>query len=49
VAASLEAFAAAVAGKDEYPFTREEKIGNIAVLEAIARSVQSGEAVTLSY
>jgi predicted dehydrogenase len=48
VAVNLEAFAAAAAGKADYPFTREEKIGNIAVLEAIARSVESGEAVTVS-
>jgi predicted dehydrogenase len=49
VVANIEAFAAAVAGEAEYPFTREEKIGNIAVLEAIAQSVESGMPVTLSY
>jgi predicted dehydrogenase len=45
VAANIEAFADAVAGKRVYPFTRAEKIGNVAVLEAIARSVETGEAV----
>ncbi len=49
VVANIEAFAAAVAGEADYPFTREEKIGNIAVLEAIAQSVESGMPVTLSY
>lgn len=45
VAANIEAFADAVAGKRSYPFTRAEKIGNVAVLEAIARSAETGEAV----
>lgn len=48
VAANIEAFADAVAGKRVYPFTRAEKIGNIALLEAIARSVETGEAVLVS-
>ena len=45
IAANIEAFADAVAGKSVYPFTRAEKIGNVAVLEAIARSAETGEAV----
>ena len=48
VVANIEAFSAAVTGEAEYPFTREEKIGNIAVLEAIAQSVESGMPVTVS-
>jgi len=48
VTVNIEAFAAAVAGEAEYPFSREEKIGNIAVLEAIARSVESGSPVSVS-
>lgn len=47
VIANIHAFAAAVAGEAPYPFTTEEKIGNIAVLEAISRSVKSGLPVTL--
>jgi predicted dehydrogenase len=45
VAANIETFIDAVAGRCVYPFTRAEKIGNVAVLEAIARSVETGEAV----
>ena len=48
VVANINAFAAAVVGEADYPFTREEKIGNIAVLEAIALSVKSGLPVTVS-
>ncbi len=47
VVANIEAFADAVAGRSVYPFSRAEKIGNVAVLEAIARSVETGEAVTV--
>jgi predicted dehydrogenase len=36
---NLEAFADAVEGRGTYPFTDAQKIGNIAVLEAIGRSV----------
>lgn len=42
VRANLEAWARAVQGKEEYRFTNEQKIQNVAVLEAIARSVKSG-------
>jgi predicted dehydrogenase len=38
VRANLEAFAVAIAGGTPYPFTDAQKIGNIAVLEAICRS-----------
>ena len=42
VRANLEEWAAAVAGEGDYRFTDDQKIGNVAVLEAIARSVESG-------
>ena len=38
VRANVEAFAKAAAGEAPYPFTDAEKVGNIAVLEAVARS-----------
>jgi predicted dehydrogenase len=38
---NLEAFAQAIRGGAPYPFTHAEKIGNIAVLEAICRSAES--------
>jgi predicted dehydrogenase len=47
VVANISAFATAAAGEADYPFTREEKIGNIAVLEAIAQSMGSGLPVTV--
>jgi predicted dehydrogenase len=48
VRANIERFGRAVLGEDEYPFTDAEKIGNIATLEAICRSVASGSAVRLA-
>jgi predicted dehydrogenase len=42
VAANLEAFAAAVSGTAPYPITTAEKLGNIAVMEAIIESAQTG-------
>ena len=47
VRANLEAFAQAAAGGAPYPVPRSEMIHNIAVLEAIARSVGSGEATVV--
>ncbi len=47
VRANLEEWAAAVAGEGDYRFTDAQKIGNVAVLEAIARSVESGGWVTV--
>ncbi len=38
---NLQAFAAAIRGVADYPFTDAQKIGNVAVLEAIARSATS--------
>jgi predicted dehydrogenase len=38
VRVNIETFARAVAGGPPYPFTDAQKIGNIAVLEAICRS-----------
>ncbi len=48
VRANLEAFGHAVQGKADYPFTDEEKIGNIATLEAICRSAASGAPVKVA-
>ena len=48
VKANLEAFAEAIEGGADYPFTEAEKIGNIAVLEAIARSAATGELVQVA-
>lgn len=47
VRANVEAFAQAAEGSAPYPFTDVEKIGNIAVLEAICRSAASGEMVRI--
>ena len=47
VRANVEAFAKAIEGKEPYPFTDAEKIGNIAVLEAVARSAATGAAVRI--
>ena len=48
VRANVEAFAQAAEGSAPYPFTDVEKIGNIAVLEAICRSAASGEMVRIA-
>jgi len=48
VGLNLQAFAAAINGEAPYPFTDAEKIGNIAVLEAVARSVETGAVVHLA-
>lgn len=47
VRANVEAFAQAAEGSAPYPFTDVEKIGNIAVLEAVCRSAASGEMVRI--
>ena len=47
VKANLEAFADAVRGEADYPFTDFQKIENIAVLEAVARSADSGAPVAI--
>lgn len=47
VVANLTAFAAAVEGQGDYPWTDAELVGNIAVYEAIVRSSDSGETVRL--
>jgi predicted dehydrogenase len=44
---NLEAFAHAVRGGAPYPFTDAERIGNIAVLEAICRSAESNRPVRI--
>lgn len=48
VTANLEAFADAAMGRATYPFTAEEMVHNIQVLEAIAISAETGKAVNLS-
>ena len=48
VRANVEAFARAAQGSAPYPFTDEEKIGNIAVLEAICRSATSNAPVRIA-
>ena len=45
---NLEAFAAAVSGKASYPFTTEQMVHNIEVLEAIARSAEDRRTVEIS-
>lgn len=47
VVANLTAFAKAVEGQGDYPWTDAELVGNIAVYEAIVRSSDSGETVRL--
>ncbi|MEM7223757.1 MAG: Gfo/Idh/MocA family oxidoreductase [Pseudomonadota bacterium] len=44
VVMNLDAWAAAVAGKDFYRFTDQERIANVAVLEALAKSTVTGQA-----
>ncbi|HYP17596.1 MAG TPA: Gfo/Idh/MocA family oxidoreductase [Opitutus sp.] len=48
VKANLEAFARAAQGKGSYIFTDEQKIGNVAVLEAVYRSAASNAPVAVS-
>ena len=45
---NLEAFARAAEGRGEYPFTDEQKIANIAALEAIARSAATNVPVAVA-
>jgi|HigsolmetaGSP11D_1036233.scaffolds.fasta_scaffold02511_2 predicted dehydrogenase len=47
VRANLETFAEAVHGRAPYPITDEQKIENIAVLEAVSRSAETGNAVAV--
>jgi len=47
VVANLEAFADAVAGKADYPYTHQQLIHNIEVLEAIAQSAETGKTIQL--
>ena len=48
VRANLDLFAQSSQGRAAYPFTDEQKVGNIAVLEAIVRSVAEGRPVRLN-
>ena len=45
---NLETFAMAVLGQTEYPVPTEELIQNIAVLDAIGSSFESGQAERVS-
>lgn len=45
---NLEAFAAAIAGTANYPFTTEQMVHNIEVLEAITRSAEDRRTVAIS-
>jgi len=47
VVANLEAFADAVAGTAEYPYTHQQLIHNIEVLEAITQSAETGQTIQL--
>jgi predicted dehydrogenase len=49
VRANLETFARAIAGRAPYPFTDAQKIGNIAVLEAICRSAADNAPVRIEH
>jgi predicted dehydrogenase len=44
---NLEAFARAIGGTSPYPVTDQQKIGNVAILEAVAQSVASGAPVRI--
>jgi predicted dehydrogenase len=48
VRANLEAFARAIEGAEAYPFTDEQKLGNVATLEAICRSAATGQPVAIA-
>jgi predicted dehydrogenase len=45
VTANLEAWAAAIAGEAEYPYSAFELVHNIEVLDAIIRSAETGQMV----
>jgi predicted dehydrogenase len=47
VVANLEAFAAAIAGEADYPYTPEQMVHNIEVLEAVTLSAEQGETIHL--
>ena len=47
VKANLEQWADAVEGRAEYRFSRDQVLHNVEILEAIVRSADSGEEVTV--
>jgi predicted dehydrogenase len=47
VVANLEAFGDAVAGTATYPYTSDQLIHNIEILEAVAQSAETGETIKL--
>lgn len=46
---NIEMFARSLSGEVEYPFTDEQKIGNVAVLAAVHRSALSGAPATVDW
>jgi len=48
VRANAEAFADAVAGRAPYPVTYQEMIATIAAFEAISKSAESGQIVSVA-
>jgi predicted dehydrogenase len=48
VRANVEAFARAAQGQGSYIFTDAQKIGNVAVLEAVTRSVATNAPVAVA-
>ena len=48
VVRNLEAFSRAISGKAPYPFTLEQMVHNIEVLEAITRSAEDRRTVEIS-
>ncbi|MFC1665019.1 hypothetical protein ACFL17_05240, partial [Pseudomonadota bacterium] len=42
VTANLKAFAAAIEGVSAYPFSDEQKINNVAAMEALTKSIRTG-------
>jgi predicted dehydrogenase len=48
VRANLESFVRAIEGKEPYLFTDEQKIGNVAVLEAVTKSVATNAPVPIA-
>jgi predicted dehydrogenase len=48
VRAGYEHWADAVAGRVHYRFTNEERLGNVAILEAVVRSAESGQPVEVA-
>jgi predicted dehydrogenase len=48
VRANLERFALSIDGAASYPFTDEQILGNIAVMDAVSRSIAIGRSVSVA-